>query len=281
MTGIAIEEIVGVVQKIVQRIQSYKGELSKNEALVRYSLIDPFLRSLGWDTEDPGQVIPEFSIEAGRPDYALFAQNKSKPIAFIGAKKLGSNEDLEKQVTYCVNKGVKYFIVTDGNKWEVYDAFKEEELHKKKIAEWKMEEDDAYTIAFKALLIANTPKFGNTPNHPVLDTKDLEGEKRVEVNTSPQKFGLKQVERLILTILENSEKPLTRKEIVERSRALLILDDNANKPTKSGMPRWETRVRWEVTKLKGKNLIESRGHNAWVITDLGRNHLKNIEQLSS
>ena len=86
---------------------------------------------------------------------------------------------------------------------------------------------------------------------------------------------------MVLTILENSEKPLTRKEIVERSRALLILDDHANKPTKSGRPRWETRVRWEVTKLKGENLIESRGRNAWVITDLGRNHLKNIEQLSS
>ncbi len=95
MTGIAIEEIVGVVGKIVQRIRSYGSELYKNEALVRYSLIDPFLRSLGWDIEDPGQVVPEFSIEAGRPDYALFSLNKSKPIAFIGAKKLGSNEDLK------------------------------------------------------------------------------------------------------------------------------------------------------------------------------------------
>ncbi|MCX8203788.1 MAG: hypothetical protein N3H32_05685, partial [Nitrososphaeria archaeon] len=75
-------------------------------------LIDPFLRALGWDTEDPNLVIPEVSTQAGRPDYALLLNGQR--IAFIGAKSLGKEEDLIQQVSYCVSEGVRYFIATDG-----------------------------------------------------------------------------------------------------------------------------------------------------------------------
>ncbi|MCS7312640.1 MAG: hypothetical protein NZ742_06975 [Acidobacteria bacterium] len=33
-----------------------------------YVLVDPVLQALGWDTEDPDQVIPEFQTEVGCPD---------------------------------------------------------------------------------------------------------------------------------------------------------------------------------------------------------------------
>ena len=35
------------------------------------ALIDPLLRTLGWDVFDPKVVTPEFKVEGGRADYAL------------------------------------------------------------------------------------------------------------------------------------------------------------------------------------------------------------------
>ena len=55
-------------------------------------MIDPVLRALGWNLENPEQVIPEYSTEVGRPDYFLFyeeKQNYTKPFIGIEAKKLG------------------------------------------------------------------------------------------------------------------------------------------------------------------------------------------------
>jgi hypothetical protein len=50
---IAIYDVVDIILKIKERIDKYKDLFQRNEMLVRYTLIDPFLRVLGWNTEDP------------------------------------------------------------------------------------------------------------------------------------------------------------------------------------------------------------------------------------
>ena len=52
------------------------------------ALIDPLLSALGWDTSDPGLVLPEYSSDSssGRADYALLRPD-GRPAAFIEAKK--------------------------------------------------------------------------------------------------------------------------------------------------------------------------------------------------
>ena len=60
--------------------------LRQNEALTRYALIDPLLRELGWDTEDPTLVIPEYKGVGGSADYALFSGDKL--LMIVEAKKL-------------------------------------------------------------------------------------------------------------------------------------------------------------------------------------------------
>lgn len=52
--------------------------------LTRYALVDPFLCSLGWDTENPDMVIPKYSTAAGVPGYALLIENKL--VALIEAR---------------------------------------------------------------------------------------------------------------------------------------------------------------------------------------------------
>lgn len=118
-----LKDLVDVINKCRERAQTFAEDLRKNEALTRYVLIDPILRALGWDTEDPSQIVPEFSTESGVPDYALFHEGKNYVV--IEAKALGQNLDTarKKTIEYCWTRGVPYYTVTNGIKWEIYDVF--------------------------------------------------------------------------------------------------------------------------------------------------------------
>jgi len=48
-----VDELFRVIERVRERIRRYGGELRRSEALTRYVLVDPVLRALGWDTEDP------------------------------------------------------------------------------------------------------------------------------------------------------------------------------------------------------------------------------------
>jgi len=89
--------------------------------LTRYALVDPILRALGWDTEDPEQVVPESQTETGRPDYA--PKHNDKPIVMVEAKPL--RNDLEKAheegFRYCWRNKVPFYAITDGDVWELHD----------------------------------------------------------------------------------------------------------------------------------------------------------------
>ena len=121
-----MKELFDLVKKLRERIEKYGDLLRNNEALTRYVLIDPVLRALDWDTENPEIVRPEERQEGGRPDYVLYYEGR-KLIAFE-AKSLGTKLD-EKRVldlgfSYSWKNRIPYFIITDGNIWKVYDVRK-------------------------------------------------------------------------------------------------------------------------------------------------------------
>ena len=122
-----LENLLTLVEKLRGRIDRHGNALRESEALTRYALIDPLLRELGWDTEDPDVVVPEYSSGGGRVDYALLAD--SKPVMMIEAKKLGTSlRDGRKQaVDYAMDETdikARYFSVTDGACWAIYDTNK-------------------------------------------------------------------------------------------------------------------------------------------------------------
>ncbi len=121
-----LDELHELIETLQGRIDAHGPALQQSEALTRYVLIDPLLRGLGWDTGDPNQVIPEYRSAAGSADYALFGQS-NKPQVIIEAKKLGAQLDFKvrQQVTgYCQEEGIPYAVITDGQRWELYDVFK-------------------------------------------------------------------------------------------------------------------------------------------------------------
>jgi len=113
--------LLETLAKIKERISRYEPELRKSEALTRYVLVDPVLRTLGWDLECPNFVRPEFSTEAGTPDYALLVDGK--PYVMVEVKPLRGNlvAARDKGFNYCWKNKVPYYVITDGETWELYD----------------------------------------------------------------------------------------------------------------------------------------------------------------
>jgi hypothetical protein len=117
-----MQQLIQVLQEIQKRCQQHSGALRANEMLTRYCLIDPVLRALGWDTEDPDMVEPEFQTVSGRLDYALLWNGQ--PYIAIEAKPLGTNlhQARNNSVRYCSPSNIPFFIATDGDIWELYEV---------------------------------------------------------------------------------------------------------------------------------------------------------------
>lgn len=106
-----------LLRKICGRLES--GSYV-NEAAVRIGIIEPILSFLGWDITDPMTVIPEFSSEGRRVDYALCAF-PARPTAFIEAKAVGKVEAADRQLfEYAFHQGVPFAVLTDGRTWSFY-----------------------------------------------------------------------------------------------------------------------------------------------------------------
>lgn len=121
-----LDSLLELVGTLRERISEHGALLGQNEMRTRYALIDPLLRELGWDTSNPSEVVVEDSSGGGRADYLLLVDDA--PVMVIEAKRLGLGvKDGRKQaVNYAMDSGRKarYFTVTDGNQWEIYDTHK-------------------------------------------------------------------------------------------------------------------------------------------------------------
>ena len=74
----ALGQLYDAWDTICVRMDNYGEELlNTNEEATRYALIDPILRSLGWDLNDPDQVRVECLQEfGGKPDYTLLKDDE-------------------------------------------------------------------------------------------------------------------------------------------------------------------------------------------------------------
>ncbi len=134
--------------------------LKGNEWLTRYSLIDPLLRELGWDTADPALVAPEYKLDdSRRADYALLGDDGS-PAMMVEAKSLGKSlrDDTGKgsrtqALLYCLQDGIKHFALTDGQRWEIYQTLREGNIEEKRIVEFDLSAQPATEVCLKALAL--------------------------------------------------------------------------------------------------------------------------------
>lgn len=138
VAAMPLDDLLRLVETLRARIDAHGEALRGSEALTRYALIDPLLRELGWDTSDPAQVVPEYSLKRGyeiggkqSADYALFKDDAPTviPTVILEAKKMGTplhKDSLGQALTYCFHTGTPYAVITDGRQWEIYDAFRQD-----------------------------------------------------------------------------------------------------------------------------------------------------------
>ena len=138
-----LENLLTLIEKLQERIDRHSDALRQSEALTRYALIDPLLRELGWDTEDPDMVVPEYSSGSGRVDYALCKNGKS--VIMLEAKKLDTplTDAIGQGIQYCLVEGTEYFVVTDGRCWEIYETHKPVPIDDKRIVQFDLKDPSA------------------------------------------------------------------------------------------------------------------------------------------
>jgi hypothetical protein len=109
------------IRLVIESSSQYSDTLRKNEAATRTVLIDPVLRSLGWDTANTSMVEVERAFEQTRVDYALYDPKGSVRI-IVEAKALGSNLNDNAITRNIVNYAFTYetqdLFLTDGIVWK-------------------------------------------------------------------------------------------------------------------------------------------------------------------
>lgn len=164
-----LESLLTLVETLRKHVDDHGDALRQSEALTRYVLIDPLLRELGWNTADPDMVRPEFSASGGWADYAL--HNNGKPVMMLEAKKLDTDlrAAVSKGITYCLEEGTKYFSVTDGIRWEIYETHKPVPIDDKRIISFDLKGTSVAEACLKALalwrpgVISGHVQVGQTP----------------------------------------------------------------------------------------------------------------------
>jgi hypothetical protein len=116
------------IYQIIQQVRSNAAAntviFQKNEAATRAALIDPILRSLGWDTANVRMVEPERTVENKQSlDYVL-KDAAGNIRSVIEAKKLGESLDklghVGALIGYAFSLKPQSFFITDGLNWHCY-----------------------------------------------------------------------------------------------------------------------------------------------------------------
>ena len=94
----SVQEVRAAILKVQPRIFEYEpaprrdlnpdAPANNHETSTRYLLVDPILRSLGWDLSDPGDCVVEYRVSPrsmSAVDYALL-DGRGNPAVLVEAK---------------------------------------------------------------------------------------------------------------------------------------------------------------------------------------------------
>ena len=101
------------------------------------------LDALDWPIYNPQIIIPEYSVEGRRVDFAL-CHPPSKPIAFIEVKQVGNIEGAERQLfEYAFHEGIPIAILTDGQEWRFFHPIAQGDYRERKVYELNLNESNS------------------------------------------------------------------------------------------------------------------------------------------
>jgi hypothetical protein len=144
-------------EEIEKRFKKHKSNLS--EFRTRILLIDPVLRLLGWDVENPDLVELEYQpAESNRKSADYVLKNNKKNVAIVEAKNIDKKIDAvkyrEQTDGYARYAEVKFFVLTNGIRWLLYERDLMTSLESlKPIVSFDVVHDEPYQCALAAISI--------------------------------------------------------------------------------------------------------------------------------
>jgi hypothetical protein len=177
------ERLLQCVKELARRVEQYGSHLQRSEIQTRYTLIDPLLRALGWNIEDPAEVCLDHDLALFRP-YAIFYGGKVCLV--IKARPLGSDLTEVGDERASLWNETPYFAMTDGRHWEVYAthglAIPENELIVKfDICSSPVEVVPLASVLRPSVLGSAGPPVPVFPLPKAIDADQVDGEKGVVV----------------------------------------------------------------------------------------------------
>ena len=102
---------------------------------------------------NPDLVTLEARLGSGQADYALLAPDRRLPVAVIEAKRLGENltGHREQMVGYCVQAGVAYAALTNGDQWLLYDVWSRRPLDEKQVFDVSLTNEADHEVSLRML----------------------------------------------------------------------------------------------------------------------------------
>ena len=210
----ALDDLTGVIEELQDMIGKHRDYLSEDETRTRQVLIDPLLRELGWDVSDPDMVHLEYRVKQQRADYALMSNGR--PVAVIEAKRLGKSlkDDYMNQVLNYANlEGIRYMIVTDGDRWEMYEVFKPVALEERQLMKFQLSQQPAHENALQALRIWKPNLASGSPSEamePVIESPQPAPDSSSSPSNEPQSSPDNPPKDSTLTPTKPSTKQLYR-----------------------------------------------------------------------
>ena len=170
----ALDDLKETIETLRERIQAHRPYLAGYETRTRQALIDPMLRALGWDVEDPNAVELEYGINRqNRVDYVLMG-NEGR-IAMIEAKSLERSLDdnvIDQVLKYAHKAVIPYIVVSNGDHWQMSEVFRQATPKDRILMEFQLTKDEPYACALQALalwrsnLASGKPQAAATPIMP-------------------------------------------------------------------------------------------------------------------
>lgn len=205
------EALKGSIEVVREKIERYRNIYNTNETAVRDHLLKPIFKPLGWDTENPEEVLPEESTEEGHPDYSFRLDNIR--ILLVEAKNLSvdvkNNRSMRQLAGYISGVGVDFGILTNGRNWVLLKAYESGTTVSERIV-WEIDviEDNIEKI----LVRFGTISKDNIKNLPELAKKqDILSETWETILQSPK-------------ILVDPIAPVMKEQILEDSNEFSLED---------------------------------------------------------
>jgi hypothetical protein len=152
-----------ILARIIEKIKNFRDIYEQNEMAVREHIINPILKALEWDTENPKEVLPNVVVQEGIPDYSLIKEGKK--VLIVEVKKLDVDIEEREVITqlgkYCYNEGVEYGVLTNGTVWILFKSFQKDTPISERIM-WKVDlENEGLSKASRKLVTISKTNIEN------------------------------------------------------------------------------------------------------------------------